>query len=223
MLLRVITLKLITLLFLVNGCASSVIPVGSEAQKLSRANIKFSVEGVGYQGTALVQRKTSQKISVTVPDKAVKLVFTTCHREDVFDNPSSSWSILFQPSTLLENWGSCIVTISVITQKGNMQQGIIDFTSNETEPATSYCNGKVEKMPGGATFCQARVGLYQRISFGRLDMEAEPATGCPEMKKDGYDFQYEMAPGLCIYAFRSRDGKATHRLTSRGYAQLEAE
>lgn len=210
------------LLSLVTGCTSGGLPGGVEPQKLAMANLKFSVEAVNYQGTALVQRKTSQKITVSVPDKSVKLLFTTCHREEIYDNPASNWSTLFQPAMWLENWGSCLVTISVITQKGNLLQGIIDFTSNETLPATSYCNGKIEKMPNGASFCQSREGLYQRISFDSTDVVAEPATGCPDIKKDGSSFQYQMSSGLCIYAFRDSKG-GTHRLTTRGYTSLPSD
>ena len=124
-------MKKYLLLLALTGCVGSVGETKStESQKLARANLKFSVEGINYQGSALVQRKTSQKISVSVPEKAAKLVFTTCHREEIWDNPAPNWNILFQPTMWIENWGSCLITISIITQKGNLQQAIIDFTSN---------------------------------------------------------------------------------------------
>ena len=187
-----------------------------------RASLPFSVEGTPYVGTAVVQRKTSQKIAVTIPSNSAKLIFRTCHREEVYALPANPWSTYYVPVMWLENWGSCVAIVSVITQKGNLLQSYLDFSSNENLSATSYCNGQKSISTMGATFCQAREGLLQRITFD-VDVTNESGTGCPEMVKTGArDFQYAMGKGLCVYAFRANDGK-THRLTSRGYTELNAE
>lgn len=212
-------MKRLFLLLALQGCNS--VP-GTAQHSEVRAALAFSVEGVAYFGSAVVQRKSSQKIAVSVPKDAAKLLFRTCHREDVIDRPPSNWTTTFVPVMFLENWGSCIITVSVITQKGNLQHGFIDFTSNETLPATSYCNGQKVVSSGGVTFCQARAGLVQKIDFDNGNVAGAGTEGCPELKKDGWSFTYQTSKGLCIYAFKSADGK-THRLTSRGYDTLEGE
>lgn len=190
------------------------------SQNVVRASLAGAVEGVAFRGAVVVQRKTSQKIEIAVPEKAVKLILTTCHREEVLDSPPRAWSYNYVPTMFLENWGSCPITISVVTQQGTLQHAIIDFTSNETLGATVYCNGIRTVDLKGATFCQSRVGLLQKIDFADGKVSALASSGCPEPVHDGYSFQIPMGLGLCVYAFRDLAG-GTHRYTTRGYNILD--
>lgn len=212
--------RLFTILGALASCSSPVDSARPQAEV--RASLSFSVDGIAYQSWAVVPRKTSQRIAVQVPTNAARLLFRTCHREEIYSSPVRDWSTLFVPVQFLENWGSCLATISIITQKGNLLLGFVDFASNETLPAVSYCNGGRNNSTGGASFCQAREGLTQKITFEQTDVQGEGGNGCPSLVKDGFGFQYTIARGLCIYAFRSKDGK-THRLTTRGYTEWEGD
>lgn len=188
-----------------------------------RASLPFDVDGVSYVGTAILQRVSSgQKIRLRLPEKTAVLSMTTCHREEVWLKPSASFEYRWVPTIFLENWDSCLMTWTAITQQGNALHAVIDFTSNETLPGKSQCNGINVDSLKGATFCQARAGLVQRIVFNERTI-AMPGAGCPLLTADGNSYTYAVGEGLCAYGFASVATKARHRLTTRGYTTLEKE
>jgi hypothetical protein len=196
-------------------------PTGSPSPDLTevvRATLPFTIEGTPYAGTAVVQRRTYQKITVSVPAKSVKLMVQTCHREEVWDRPPEKFEWAYIPASFIENWGACPMTISIITEQGALLQAMIDFSSNETLPAVHYCNGQRILSPLGVSLCQAREGLVQRITFDER-VEGVGGAGCGAIKQDGFSWNYTVSRGMCVYAFRSSVGKF-HRLTTRGYSSL---
>lgn len=208
---------LLALLFI--GCTSTQQGTVEESQRFIRASLPFTVEGVSYVGTAVVQRKVSQKVTITVPPNTQKLIVRTCHREEVFDKLNEgAWSYTYVPAQFLENWGECRFRIQLINENANTKQLMIEFTSNELLVGRSQCNGKAG-IDSTVSFCQSREGLVQRISFLEKVTWAE-GTGCALLKGDGYSFEYSLSKGSCVYAFMNSKSEF-HRLVTYGYATIE--
>jgi len=99
----------------------------------NRASMLFSVEGISYQGTAVLQRKSSQTINFSLPKNTLKLMITTCSREEFFAYPDSNkpFKYIYVPIMFLENMESCLMRVTAISDRGETTTGLIDFTAGE--------------------------------------------------------------------------------------------
>lgn len=218
-LLALSTLSVLALVaLLLFGCASipdQLYP----SQQLDRADLPFVAGGTRYEGIGVLPRQTSQKVTVELPADAKEVAVTTCHRE-IFLPPVKPFVIDYQPVQFLENWDSCIMTITSFSASGKSRRAVIDFTSNETLPATVACNGVRVKADKGASLCQSRAGLAQMIVFD-VPVEVRAPERCNQPTADGSmasRWYLDLSPGLCVYAFRDAQ-KRFHRLTTLGYSQ----
>jgi hypothetical protein len=216
-------MKKIILALVLCGCTTnSLFPGYIPYDLTNRASLPFSVEGVNYQGTAVLQRKSSQAINFTIPKGTVKLMVTTCSREDFFAYPDSTkpFKYNFVPVMFLENLESCLMKVTAITDKGETVTGLIDFTAGEELEGELACNGKVEKTKG-VGFCQSRKDLIQNIEFKEETVFAV-GEGCPEPKQ-GYistSYNIPLKGGFCTYQFMNKERKV-YRLTTYGYETIE--
>lgn len=188
----------------------------SKPPAFPRATLPFTVETISYTGTAVVQRRTSQKITATIPKGTPYFFISTCHREIPFDNPGTTVTYTYIPVYLLENSSSCLTKMTAISPQGVASIGFIDFTSEEDLPYRVHCNGLSTDV-NGVSFCQSRAGLIQKVSFTKTTVALQ-AQGCEPMGGDGFSFTFSLSPGLCIYAFKS--GTQYGRLTTYGYTDL---
>jgi hypothetical protein len=182
----------------------------------------FEADGVRCEGACVLPRKTSTKITFSLPEGVREIALSTCHRELFFSNPGRSFVFNYIPTSFLENWDTCLLKATAFLQNGTTLMGMIDWTSNEMLPGTLQCNGA--NVPGvkGASFCQSRAGLVQAVSFS-VPVEARAPERCNQPyteKGDASAWRWfvDLSPGLCIYAFK--DGKGQfHRLTTYGYTE----
>lgn len=192
-----------------------------------RASLRFQVDGAKCTGTCVVQRKTSNKFTFYLPEKAKRILIQTCHRQVAINNPPRDFVYDYLPAMFLENWDECGLEAVVTTQTGNVLVAMAEFTSNETLAARHWCNGGFAQSTAGVSFCQSRAGLVQRIAFDE-PVIMEPGKGCPPLESEGGSkqiFTYKVAKDLCIYAFLATAAGSTkfHRLVTRGYEKIEEE
>lgn len=206
------------MLFLLASCTPE--DVLSKQEDVIRTDLVLTVNDSSITGSGVVQRQTSYNIKINLPDKTKFLFITTCHREpEIVENPSNPYSYRYIPVWDVEKSSSCLMTITAITDRAKPHYGIIDFTADEVEPAKVYCNGITYTSTGGASFCESRAGLIQMMRFDKKTT-VKHKEYCPApTTNDNIYFKYKTAPGLCIYLFKTIDGK-THRLTTRGYTGL---
>jgi hypothetical protein len=206
------------------ACNSVGIPAFAGTKDLpvlnNRASMIFTVNNVAYEGYGVIPRQTSQTITFVLPKDPLKLMITTCNREEFFPAPQSPFKYNFVPLMYVENLDSCLLTATVITAKGETYRSIIDFVSGETLTATSKCNGKALKRTG-VELCQSRAGLIQVLQFDN-DVVAVAQDGCAPLKPafGPFSYQYSMSQGFCAYRFMDKD-KKVFRLTTFGYTTIK--
>lgn len=216
-------MKKIFFLLFTYGCTSNPIFPGYVPYDLTnRASLPFSVDNTSYQGTAVLQRKSSQTINFVIPKGTLKFMITTCSREEFFPYPDSTkaFKYTYVPVMYLENLESCLMKVTAITDKGETVTGLIDFTAGEELEAELSCNGRVEKSKG-AGLCQSRKELIQNVEFKEETVFAM-GEGCPEPKQ-GYistSYNIPLKSGFCTYQFMSKS-KQIYRLTTYGYETIE--
>lgn len=213
-------IKRIAAILILTSCQS--IPIGSDNNDaIIRSSLSFKVDGSSFTGTATLPRRAgiSRVITYLLPEGAHSLYLRNCHREEVTHSPSKEYKYVYSPVLYLEAYSACPLIATVITQQGNLQHAIIDWTTNEDLGADHYCNGKPKVSAVGSFFCEARVGLVQRVEFSDRAVLAVSQEGCPPLQKDGYAYHYAVGKGFCAYGFKQK-GKI-HRLLTRGYTEVE--
>lgn len=218
----IVTILLILSIAITPGC-STVPGAVFPSESTDRADLPFETDGIRYEGTALLQRRTSRKFKFIPPEDTQEMVVTTCHRE-TFYPVKGVWEWTYAPRMWLENWDSCLLSVTAATRSGRYRLAVIDFTSNETLPAKTTCNGQDFDGAGGASFCQARAGLVQLITFDKR-VTGKGSERCNQPYSESgasTDWRWfvDVSPGLCVYAFTG-DGKSFHRWTTRGYTPKE--
>lgn len=209
---------------ILTSCTSfpSLFPGYVPSDLTNRASMPFISEGKTYQGTAVLQRKSSQDILFVIPKNTLKLMLTTCSREDFFPYPDTSkpFKYTYVPVMYVENWDSCMLRATAITEKGEIFNSLIDFTAGEELPAELACNGKVEKTTG-VGLCQTRKNLIQNIEFKEQTIFAA-GEGCPEPQQGYISTSYDLKvkAGFCAYQFMNKD-KKVYRLTTYGYETID--
>lgn len=219
----------LSLAFLTTSCISVTWPVmqsiaanDSYQESTNRANMSFSIDTTTFEGTAVILRKTSQIISFNIPTDTIRLMITTCNREEFFLNPKTDkpFAYNFIPVMYVENLDSCLLTATAITKNGETRKAIIDFLTGEQLTGISKCNGKT-KTTKGVDFCQSRAGLIQVIEFNEQVVNVAQ-DGCPPLTTafGAYAYQYKIGSGFCSYRFMNKN-KDVFRLTTYGYTSIK--
>lgn len=209
---------LIWVLFILTSCTE--VDSLTKQEGVIRTDLRFTVNDSNITGSGVVKRQTSYNIKIELPSKTKYLFITTCHREpEIVENPPSPYTYKYTPVWDVEFSSSCLFTVTALTDRAKPHYGVIDFTADETATAKVYCNGITYMSTSGASLCEARAGLIQMLRFdnktGVFHKDYCPAP----TSDDGIYFKYKIAAGLCIYRFKSVDGKV-HRHTTRGYTEL---
>lgn len=209
------------------------------AGKIYPRTLPMTVNGKDAVGTYVVDRSSSYKIKVPVPDNTDIVRMYTCHRESILYERERRGGIFgtgveiklpgskpkgpteheftISPPLDMENDGYCPISLELLNVDGENYFGLIDVR-NESLPASIACNGSMYRTEG-VSLCQARVGLVQRIKFDK-PVTAKVITGECEVPDNAGDntFDISVRPETCVYLFSS--GEKYHRLTLFGYTDL---
>ena len=216
----------LALTLLCSGCASLI------DQKLSPAvfykrDMKMRINGVAYRGVAVPPRAEVYDLELETVGEINMLTITSCHREDIFEEPSKGWfkagnkfKYTYRPLKGIEDGRGCLLDVGSYEKgKGRHAWGTVDFiTDTETLLATTTCDGAVLRT-GPVSICQAKAGLTQRIKFDQR-MKVSPDKGCEVLRTtDELLYEYEMPKEECVFYFGSKDG-AYHRHTTLGFESV---
>lgn len=206
------------------------------ANDFYRHDLKVKVNGVDFIGVGVAALSTSYKISVYPEGKINRIMWRTCNREEVVDEPSNGWfsskyEFELKPVSGLEDITSCGLQITVLEEKKRRNGfAFIDFQDKRVEtsiPSILICNG-VTRTYSGVSVCQSAQGLYQQISFTTPVVQRGSSLECDVMKPLNGDekvYRFSVAKGECSYYFVAKDkapnGKRyIHRLTTIGYTDV---
>lgn len=226
---------LLLLLLLISSCTASTTPaVNLPESAVVRANLVFKIDGVVQYGSGMLwERKPSYKIevytSLLTPEKPLKIFLTTCHRApDPFFGFKSNdvWTYQYYPVVGLEDTGSCLVFITVLTESGLRHIGIIDLRDpSQTLPIRSWGNGNFYNQ-GGAVFMQALEKTVQTAAFNE-PVRIIPGNNCNDMieakdpntgKVIPNSYQFQAPLGLCVYLARGKESGKLGKITVRGFS-----
>lgn len=219
-----VSILMLTFLF---SCVASTPDFGVPATAPAelKPQLPFSVEGVSYQGFATVERKTSSKISVKLPDKTELVVLSTCGRQKEFWKPDTSKLFVYEyrPGFDIETKPACPMSIIAVTSLGEWHRSIIDFTNAPKSPlpAEVYCNGEWLPYNGGSGICSVSEGLPVAVwPKERVVIAGDPTSGCLEPKPVAGSLAWEVPAkkGFCVYVVLTKDKE--FRLTTHGYSSF---
>ena len=219
----------LVLIALISGCFSTSTPepqptYPSHPDPKFRAAMPFRVDGVWYEGTALLPRRSSgTDIEVDLPKETQFLFFNTCAREFPVIKPDADRYVFrYIPAWEKENMGSCALLITAVTRGGEFHRSVIDFTNSKGRDldASLYCNGAWMPVKGAA-FCQVRAGLPVGVRFKEkvVGVGPEKCEALRVLDDDGTNYEVDANKGLCGYDFMSKD-RAILRLTTLGYTSV---
>jgi len=199
-----------------------------------RATLNFKLNGIAKYGTTVIMEKSpSYKIEVPlslIPDKPFKLFFSTCHRNYEYTGLTNKdvWTYSYYPVSNLEDYGSCLVFITVLTETGITHMGIIDLKDeSQSLPLRAWCGGELY-IQNGAVFCQGKAELVQTIAFNE-PVRIAAGDNCKEMipavdKNTGKvipdSYEYPAPVGICLYLFKGHNSGKIGKLTIRGFQSL---
>ena len=214
-------LLLILSLSFLAGCASAPLAAPEIKTFPSAADLPFVIDGTQYKGMAAIPRKTTQTIKFALPKSAERIVISTCHGAQEFLSITSPFSFEYYPVHLIEDTKTiCVFKAQVASTAADLSLAVIDFYGSEVTMAAWVSCNRVSTRAGGASICQAPVGLIQRITFDEAVI-AEPDTACNKIECDGGNCTYRVAPKYCTYAFRGLKTGMYHRHLVRGLSNLE--
>jgi hypothetical protein len=210
------------------ACTGTVSPVNNATYSknpsdfISRAGMTFTLDTVNYSGVATVDLKAKHTFVFNMPDDTIKVMITTCSREEFFIEPGDRHDRFvynYMPVPYVETTDSCFLTATAINNKGMTGKAIIDFKTTESLPAKMACNGAVISLVG-AYLCQSREGLIQMLTFTSPTVWVAQ-LGCPNPVLSAVPFSYELKIGkkFCAYQFMDKD-KRVFRLTTFGYTAI---
>lgn len=230
-------MKLLILLLTLLGCnvSTSEVTTPLAATTVVRATLNFKLNGVPQFGTTVITEKSpSYKIEVPlslITEKPLKLFFSTCHRNYEYTGLTNKdvWTYQYYPVNNLEDSGSCLVFITVITDAGLTHIGIIDLKDDsQTLPMRAWCGGSLY-IQNGAVFCQGKEQLVQTIAFNepvKMVLGANCKGMLPSVDKNTgliipNAYEYPAALGICVYVFKGKDSGKIGKLTVRGFTSLK--
>lgn len=224
------------MVFVLAGCQTGGEPVQTtnHSQTVQRHDLKLKVNNVSCIGACVVEPASSYHVKVFPEERIDRIVWQTCHREVVVDQPKTGWfdtgyefDVVLQRG--IEDVTACALEITTLSQKSRVGFALVEFQDARPEvalPATLKCNGEWKAYPKGVSVCQTAAGLKQQIEFQTSVVITGVAPGCDVMQSDNEKvFRFNVAPGKCTYYFVSnlRNGQGTrliHRLSTIGYSEI---
>lgn len=204
--------KLLAILFLLPACVTQPLSVDS----IYRKDLMIKHGKMQYSGVAVLEKDYRYDLTFVFPKKPSKVVISTCHRYEVFENPGSALKYTYFPEKGIEQDELCLFEIGAFDANGQHAWGMIDFKSpTETMLGALSCNGVGVAPFEGVSVCQSKAKLIQGISFFE-PVKSAASEGCPAPQTaDGKSFIIETSRGKCLYVFKG--GEALHRLIMFGY------
>lgn len=232
-------LALVAAFLFLSGC--SAIPgffntiFGSAVEKSTRspiyvyrADLRFQVDGVVFDGVGATLVEGPKDIEVWSEINLDRVEVETCSRQDVCqikagalacdkrdsDNPQGKFEIdtgwfgdagkhmiyhyVPSPKEVSE---SCPLHIKVYDKKVLASWAFLAFRNGEDLPATFSCNGVGWKFSGHSV-CQTKQGLIEQIQFAMSPDDYDVDKECTMTKMpDGRTFEIRPALGLCTGKF----------------------
>lgn len=227
LLILLVVVYFIGLAILTSGCASVgdfLFPeaLDRDAKVSWKHDLKMKINGVSYRGLALVPKAQNYEIKIYPPTNEIdRLLWSTCHRGESKDKAVEDgfwpWSkkdeyfkFVFTPAEE-ELKRSCPLRFQAFEKKHrNISFGLVAFPDHRQEailPATTHCNGVIEKTIG-KNICQAPINSLQRIDFIEPVLAtAASDSNCEAPKGDspGTIFYIHPSKDECIYIFQSKE------------------
>lgn len=228
-------MRVLFLTFMMFSCISAKPLTPDHPNPKLKADMSFRVnDSKSYAGIAVLDRKTTHKISVDLPKDTFQIFFNTCGREDEFKNPKGPvFEYRYTPAFGKENMGSCALLITAVTRKGEYHRGIIDFVNRTGRDlkAEIFCNGRWQKAES-SYLCQTRASIPTGIRFEEETVsvsanrehcdELRPLCGfnrkCSSSEKV-LEYEVYTGKGFCAYTFMSK-GRNKFRLSTLGYTSI---
>ncbi len=228
--LRVLILMLLSILVLaLTGCAS-LTNQKLDPEVFYKRDIRLKVNGVEFRGVAVPAPASEYKIEIETVGDINMLTLTSCHREEIFEEPTKGWfksntkfAYTYRPIPGIEDGQGCVLDVGAYERgRGRHSWATIDFvTPADQVVAELTCDGHVFRAKG-VSICQGKQGLTQKIRFPeRVKVSDRVDERCAVMRTtdDGKAWEYEMPRGECAIYFGTRDGRL-HRLTTLGFESV---
>lgn len=228
----------IFLVFLI-GCSTGQFDTSyiNIEQKTFKHDLLIEINGEKFIGTGVVKKSNQYDITIFPSDKIERIIYSTCHEEQVIDKPetngwfkkSISFSIKNVPN--VSDVVSCSLEVIVLDEQSRRNAfATIEFQDQRTEvqlPALVKCNGIIKRYDTGVSICQSAYGLIQQIDFTEPVIHDGSKPECEVIKESGVDkksFTFVMPKGNCTFYFgaqRKINGKRVlHRLQTIGYSEV---
>lgn len=207
------------------ACSTSETIRKQETNLYYEKDIKFSINGTKYTGSAVVELMDKYKITVYPEGKADFISLTSCHREIRTQDPDKKmfekgYTFEVSPSELEANL-SCPLELAVLEKnKGRNAWGaIVIKTQRASMQAEILCNGE-KTISKGVSYCQSRKGLIQEYKFNR-EVIVVTIPECGIGVEEGSDFKFLLPRGACTVYFLDKSDKQTiHQANFYGYDDI---
>lgn len=179
-----------------------------------------------FVGVGVIPIAPRYKIRLYAVGKADMMVLQSCHREIKTPDPDRKgwlknkyYEFEFSLDELIEKDKDCIITLGVYEKvKGRHGWAMIAINwSKSNMPSEIRCNGN-KSFFNGTSFCQAKNGLVQMITFDR-EVDTTFYGDCRiDRSENGRVWQYFMPRGKCIlHFFDANDESFEHVHYMYGY------
>ncbi len=193
-----------------------------------RKDVLIEYDGNSYDGVAVLPVKDEYEFKFTANGDLDWLSISTCHRDEITEE---AWNVVkrrifglkilnkkqvnyvYSPTEIEKD---CDLEIKAYNKSGYHSFGHISFfNSDYTLDALVECNGH-SKAYSGASACQTKVGLIQKVNFANLVITS-PEEDCPLEENEGEYFEIKAQSGMCKYVFMEKSTRRLHVLTVYGY------
>ena len=221
----------ILVLALLSSCATTANQTASP-NSIYKYDMLGSINGTQFDGSGVIPRSNSYKVTIQSRVDVDLLAITTCHRDFTAESAISpgwfqskrGYQYLYEPVPLLEAGpGPCILRFGAYNKSSSAQNawGMVDFEDpGYVLPGMSYCNG-IQVPHHGVAVCQSRAGLIQMITFPYAAVIAAkdlPAQCVPTSTDGGFTWRYQTQERECLVVFMEKASPNRFaRLTHFGY------
>jgi hypothetical protein len=195
-------------------------------KKTFKHDLQVDINDEKFIGTGVVKKANVYNVTVYPDEKIERIIYTTCHEEQVIDKPKTNgWfkkSISFSLNNVpnVSDVSSCSLEIITLDQESRKNSfATIEFQDERLEvqlPVTLKCNGIIKKYETGVSICQSATGLIQQINFSEPVIQAGATQNCDVMKSiDDKTFTFAMPQGNCSYYFGAQRKVGGKRVLAR--------
>jgi hypothetical protein len=220
---------------MLSSCSSIVLPEKPETAGITfKHDLIVEVNGSKFKGIGVVPRHSQYTVKITPDEKIDRLIWQTCHQDDVIDKPKTGWFNKSYEFVLKDVPGVVDVTscsLELISMNEAHRQNAfatIEFLDTRPEvslPALLKCSGVMTNYSQGVSICQSSAGLVQQITFSEPVVNEGADGTCNVMNsKDRLVYTFFMPKGKCTYYFVAKtklgEKRLLHRLQTIGYTDV---